>query len=91
MENFINLEMFTTLVGCVGIVIAGVQLLKQYVNCNPLWLNLIMSTIVCIIRIFIIGDLTTMGIVLGILNIIPVLLGATGTYEVTKNIVKGGK
>lgn len=94
MENFITMDMFTTLIGCIAIVTAGVQVLKQYINVNPLILNLIMSVIVCIIRIFIVGDLSAMGITLGILNIIPILLGATGGYEVVKNLlakVKEGK
>lgn len=94
MENFITVDMFTTLIGCILIVTAGVEVLKKYININPLILNLFMSLIVTIIRIFAVGDFSGMGITLGLLNIIPILLGATGGYEVLKNIatkIKGTK
>lgn len=86
MDNFITSDMFATLIGCILIVTAGVEVLKKYININPLWLNLIMSSIVTIIRIFTVGDFSAMGIAIGLLNIIPILLGATGGYEVIKNI-----
>lgn len=87
MENFITVDMFATLIGCILIVTAGVEVLKKYINVNALWLNLFMSLIVTVIRIFTVGDFSGMGITLGLLNIIPILLGATGGYEVIKNIV----
>lgn len=91
MEDFITTDMFTSLIGCVAITTATTQLLKQYINLNALIINLIVSFIVCVIRIFVINDLTPMGITIGMLNIIPILLSSTGTYEVGKNIVEKAK
>lgn len=88
MEDFITTDMFTSLIGCVAIVTAGTQLLKQYIRLNPLIINFIMSLLVCVIRIFVINDLTPMGITMGLLNIIPIMLSSTGTYEVSKNIAE---
>lgn len=85
MESFINIDTFKSLIGCVAIVTATVQLIKQYININPILINFIISLVVCIIRIFAIGDLSVTGILMGIINIIPILLSSTGTYEVGKN------
>lgn len=91
MEDFITSDMFTSLIGCVAIVSASTQVLKQYIRLNALIINFVMSLLVCIIRIFVIGDLTPMGITLGLLNIVPILLSSTGAYEVGKNIVEKAK
>ena len=88
MEDFITAAMFTSLATCIAIVVAGTQLLKQYINLNPLIINFVMSLIVCVFRIFVINDLTPMGIALGLINIIPIMLGSTGAYEVGKNVVR---
>lgn len=88
MENFITIDMFLSLAGCITIVSLLVQIFKQYIKLNPQWLNLIFSTIVCTVRIFIVGDFTALGIILGIFNILPILLGASGGYEVVKAISK---
>jgi hypothetical protein len=66
-------------------VAGGTELLKQYSVLNPLWLNLIVTCVVTAVRIIFVGDLSFKGIVLGVFNLIPILLGATGTYEVLKH------
>ena len=87
MDTFISKDMFLNLAGCIALVCAIVQLAKGYIPLNPIWLNLIASVIVTATRIAFIGDFSFAGIVLGILNIIPILFGASGCYEVGKNIV----
>ncbi len=87
-DTFITKEMFLNLASCIAIVCAIVQIVKGYVPINPLWINLIASVIVTGIRIVFISDLSFEGIVLGVLNIIPILLGATGCYEVSKNVIQ---
>jgi len=81
--------MFLSLAGCILIVSGGVELLKQYTGLNPLWLNLIISSLVTAVRITFVGDFSFKGIILGIFNLIPILLGATGTYEVLKHTIGG--
>ncbi|GMB10649.1 MAG: hypothetical protein NkDv07_0525 [Candidatus Improbicoccus devescovinae] len=109
LNQFLTEEMFLSLASCILIVTGGVKFFKNYTNLSPLWLNLIISSIVTIVRIafvnctpkfrqkskfnkgvhFIVGDFSFNGIVLGIFNLIPILLGSTGTYEFAKNIIGG--
>ena len=88
LNQFITSDMFLNLAGCILIVSGGAELLKQYTSLNPLWLNLIISSLVTAVRISFVGDFSFKGIVLGIFNLIPILLGATGTYEVGKNVIR---
>lgn len=81
MENFITADMFLSLSGCILIVAVATQLFKKYVPCDAKWLALIISTIVTTIRILVIGDYSAIGIITGVLNIIPILLGSIGGYE----------
>jgi len=88
MSSFITKEMFLNLASCITIVCAIVQIMKGYVPISPLWINLIASVIVTAVRIIFIGDYSAEGLILGVLNIIPIMLGATGIYEVAKNVVQ---
>jgi 4-hydroxybenzoate polyprenyltransferase len=88
-NEFISAEMFTSLAGCMAIVCGLVQLLKMYLPFEPLWLNLFASFAVVCIRIMLKDCQSWKEILLGILQIIPIMLGATGVYEFTKNILGG--
>lgn len=82
--------MFLNLASCILLVSGTVELTKQYTDLNPLWLNLIVSSLVTAARISFVGDFSFNGVVLGVFNLIPILLGATGCYEFLKNIMSGG-
>lgn len=81
MENFITIDMFLSLTACITIVALGTQLLKKYVNYDAKWLALILSAIVTVVRIIVVSDYSVLGIIIGIFNIIPILLGSIGGYE----------
>lgn len=81
MENFITVDMFLSLSACILIVTAGVQILKKYVSYDAKWLALILSAIVTAIRVIVVADYSVLGIIVGIFNIIPILLGSIGGYE----------
>ena len=87
-NQFITGDMFLSLAGCILIVSGGVELLKQYTSLNPLWLNLIISSLVTAVRISFVGDFSFKEIILGVFNLIPILLGSTGSYEFLKNILR---
>lgn len=94
--DFITLDMFLTLAGCIVIVMLIVEALKKYfTKINALLLNFITSIVVGIIRIFIVGDLSWQGIILGVLNIFVIMLGAGGGYDtvttIMSNFVEQGK
>ena len=90
--DFITMDMFLTLAGCVIIVALIVQALKVYfTKVNALLLNFIISLVVGVIRIFVVGDFTWKGIILGILNVFVIMLAAGGGYDTVKSIVKGGE
>lgn len=85
-DHFITKDMFLDLSGCVLIVCAAVQVLKCCCGLNPMLLNLLVSIVVTFIRIIFMEDFSLGGIILGFLNLIPILLGASGAYEVMKNL-----
>ena len=85
--DFITMDMFLTLAGCVIVVMLMVEALKIYFKqINALLLNFITSIIVGVTRILIIGDFTWQGILLGILNIFVIMLAAGGGYDTVKTI-----
>ena len=89
--EFITLDMLLSLAGCVVIVAIVTEALKKYFkNINALLLNLIVSVIIGIVRIFVVNDLTLVGIVTGILNIFVIMLAAGGGYDTVKSLI-GGK
>ena len=90
--EFITLDMLLSLAGCVAIVAIITQSLKHYfTKINALWLNVIVSVIIGIIRIFVVKDLSATGIITGLLNIFVIMLAAGGGYDTIKTITKGGK
>lgn len=85
--EFITLDMLLSLAGCVAIVAIITQALKHYfVKINALWLNLIVSVIIGVVRIFVVKDLSATGIVTGVLNIFVIMLAAGGGYDTIKTI-----
>lgn len=85
--DFITMDMFLTLAGCVIVVMLMVEALKIYFKqINALLLNFITSIIVGVTRILIIEDFTWQGILLGILNIFVIMLAAGGGYDTVKTI-----
>lgn len=86
--DFITLDMFLSLAGCVAIVSILTQAFKKYVDVNPLKINLVFSLLVGLIRIIVVGDFTLEGIVLGLLNVFVIMLAAGGTYDTAKMLIK---
>ena len=90
--EFITLDMLLSLAGCITIVAIVTQSLKHYfTKINALWINLIVSVIIGVIRIFVVKDLSATGIITGILNIFVIMLSAGGGYDTIKTIIKGGE
>ncbi len=86
--EFITLDMFLSLAGCVVIVTIITQALKQYFKkINALWLNFFVSLLVGVLRIVILRDFDFNSIVTGILNIFVIMLAAGGTYDTAKSIL----
>ena len=95
--DFITLEMFYTLAGCVAIVMLLTQALKyvpKLKDINPLYNNFFVSLIVGIIRIFVLADYSWQRIILGILNIFVIMFAAAGGYDTVKTVassIRGDK
>lgn len=85
LNQFITKEMLLTLTGCIAIVCGLTQIFKGFCDFNPLWINLTASLFVAAIRTAFIGDFSFQGIVLGIMNFIPIMLGSSGFYEILKH------
>lgn len=85
--DFITLEMLLSLAGCVVVVGLVTEALKLYFKkINALWLNLVVSLIIGVVRIFVINDLSLAGIVTGVLNIFVIMLAAGGGYDTVRSI-----
>lgn len=81
MNEFITADLLLSLAGCVGIVMAGTQILKKYIKTDAKNIALVLSIIIGIVRIIILKRFTIEGIFVGLLNILPILCGAIGAYD----------
>lgn len=89
--EFITSDMFLTFAGCLAIVALVTQVIKSLPpldKINTLWTTFGVSILVGVIRLFLIGDFTAQGIIMGVLNILAIYLGAIGGYETVKQITK---
>ena len=93
--EFISIDVFMSLAGCVLVVALVTQALKQGIKkVDPLILNFIVSIIIGVVRIFVIKDYSFEGILTGVLNIFVIMLAAGGSYDTVKltyNTFKGNK
>lgn len=83
--EFISIDVFMSLAGCVLVVALITQALKQCLKgVDPLILNFAVSVIIGVIRIFVINDYSFEGVVTGALNIFVLMLAAGGGYDTAK-------
>ena len=92
MNEFISIEILSTMAGCSLVITLLTQVFKKYLpeKIDTKWLALVFSIIVGVLRIFYVGVFDFAGIVSGILNIFVLLGASVGLYEVGKSIL-GGK
>lgn len=90
MSEFISIEILGTIVGCSTIITLLTQVMKKYLpdTVDPKWLALIFSVLVGVLRMIYVGELGFDGIVSGIFNIVVLLSGAIGIYEIGSPTVK---
>lgn len=93
MNEFISIEILSTMAGCSLIITLLTQIFKKYIpdKIDTKWLALVFSIIVGVLRIVYVGQFDFAGIVSGILNIFVLLGTSIGLYEVGKDLLKGGK
>ena len=99
MDEFVNIEILSTMAGCSLIITLLTQVFKKYLpkNIDTKWLALIFSIIIGVLRIIYVGEFSFDGIVSGIFNIFVLLASSIGIYEIgspsvetVKNLIKGG-
>ena len=92
MNEFISIEILSTMAGCSLVITLLTQVFKKYLpeKIDTKWLALVFSIIVGVLRIFYVGIFDFAGIVSGILNIFVLLGASVGLYEVGKSVL-GGK
>ncbi len=92
MNEFISIEILSTMAGCSLVITLLTQVFKKYLpeKIDTKWLALVFSIIVGVLRIFYVGVFDFAGIVSGILNIFVLLGASVGLYEVGKSVL-GGK
>ncbi len=82
MEEFITVKILLSLPGCVTLVVLSTQLFKRYFkNVKSRTIALVLSGIIAVARIFAVGEYDITSIIIGIINILPILWGATGAYD----------
>ncbi|MBR2492029.1 MAG: hypothetical protein IKB64_00995 [Paludibacteraceae bacterium] len=100
MNEFVSIEILSTIVGCSTIITLLTQVFKKFLpeTVDTKWLALVFSILVGTLRIIYVGAFDFAGIVSGIFNIIILLSGAIGIYEVAgstiekiKDLLGGGK
>lgn len=93
MNEFIGIEILGTIVGCSTIITLLTQVMKKYLpdTVDPKWLALIFSILVGVLRMIYIGEFGFDGVVSGIFNIVALLSGAIGIYEIGNPVVEKAK
>jgi hypothetical protein len=99
MNDFVSINILSTIAGCSLIITLLTQVFKKYLpeRLDTKWLALAFSIIVGVLRIIYIGQFTFDGIASGVFNIVILLASSIGIYEIgspttakIKNLI-GGK
>lgn len=90
MNEFVSIEILSTIAGCSMIITLLTQVFKKYLpeKIDTKWLALLFSIIVGALRILYIGQFDFAGIVAGVFNIFVLLSIAIGIYEIGEPTVK---
>lgn len=96
MNDFVSIEILSTIVGCAAVITLLTQVFKKYLpeTVDTKWLALVFSIIIGVLRIIYVGQFNFDGIVSGIINICILLGVSIGIYEVSTsavNKITGGK
>lgn len=87
-SEFIGKDSFSSLASCSTIVGILVQAVKEISPLHPLVLSFIFSAIISGIKIVLSGDYSRNNVTLGIINIVPIALTASGGYDVISKITQ---
>lgn len=89
MNEFISIEILSTIAGCSALITLFTQIFKKYLpeNFDTKWLALIFSVIIGVLRLIYVGQYDFAGIVSGIINIFILLGVSIGIYEVGTSVV----
>lgn len=90
MNNFVSIEVLSTIAGCSAIITLLTQVFKQYLpeKINTKWLALVFSIVVGVLRIIYVGQYDFAGIVSGIFNVFILLSISIGIYEIGGSAVE---
>ena len=93
MNEFVNIEILSTIAGCSVIITLLTQVFKSYLpeKIDTKWLALVFSIIIGVLRIIYLQQFDFAGIVTGVLNIFVLLSVAIGVYEIGDTTAKGIK
>ena len=82
MEDFISVRILLSLPGCITLVTLSTQILKKYITkLESRTIALIVSVVVAIARVIAKEEYTLISIIIGLINTIPILWGATAAYD----------
>lgn len=90
MDEFISIEVLSTMTGCSLLITLLTQVFKHFLpkKIDTKWLALGFSIIVGVLRIIYIHQFDFAGITSGILNIFVLLAASIGIYEITQPVMK---
>ena len=88
MNEFVTVEILSTITGCSTVIALLTQVFKKYLpeEVDTKWLALIFSVIIGTLRVIYIGQLDFSGIVAGVINIFVLLSVAIGLYEIGDSV-----
>lgn len=86
-KTFISKDVFKSLAGCILIVESCTETVKMLLLQNVpsiyyLWIAFFFSVLISFIHFLFEGDTTKEGIILSIINTVPIFLGSVGIYQV---------
>lgn len=90
MNEFVSIEILSTIAGCSAIITLLTQVFKKYLpeKIDTKWLALVLSVIIGGLRIIYVGQFDFAGIVSGIINVFILLSISIGIYEIGDTAVE---
>lgn len=84
MNEFVSIEILSTIAGCSAVITLLTQVLKKYLpkDIDTKWLALAFSCVIGTLRIVYVGQYDFAGLVSGIINVFVLLSVSIGIYEI---------
>ncbi len=86
-SGFITEKSLANLGTCAVVCTLTAESFKMFLNIDPIIINLVVATVLSLSKLLISEDFTVKNMILSIINIFPIVLTASGGYDILKDIL----